>query len=155
MAMRMRTKILVVAGTTLCGMLPLVGFAKQEGVGQKVSDKLNQAGQAIKKETRKVTDAISKEFDKVKADVGRMGIHHRVYSRIHWDKALHSSKIEVHVFKGGAVLLRGTVPDAAAKARAVALANDTVDVTEVTDELSPLASADTAGKATGSTSRPR
>jgi osmotically-inducible protein OsmY len=58
----------------------------------------------------------------------------RVYSRLHWDKALHSSSLTVRM-EGTAVVLRGTVPDAAAKAKAVTLAADTVGVNKVVDEL--------------------
>jgi osmotically-inducible protein OsmY len=64
-----------------------------------------------------------------------MGVHSRVYSRLHWDKSLNAARIEVHMLHDGVVLLRGTVPDAAAKAHAIALARDTLDVTGVVDEL--------------------
>ena len=115
--MRIRTALFVTAGVAVCGILPVVGFARQEGVGAKVGEKLSEAGQAVRNEARKVTDAVSKEFDKVRSDVGKLGIHHRVYTRIHWDKSLHGSKIEVHLFKGGVVLLRGIVPNTEAKKR--------------------------------------
>ena len=135
--MRSWKTLLVIAGVALCGVVPMAGLAQQEGVGAKVGEKLSQAGQTIKGEARKVTDAVSKEFDKVRADVGKLGIHHRVYSRIHWDKQLHDSKIEVHLFKGGVVVLRGTVPNQGAANHALALAMETVDVTEVVNELVP------------------
>jgi hypothetical protein len=64
-----------------------------------------------------------------------MGVQPRVYARLHWDKALSTARIEVHMLRDGVVLLRGTVPDAATKAHAVELARDTLDVTGVVDEL--------------------
>jgi hyperosmotically inducible periplasmic protein len=140
--MRIRTLFFVITGVAAFGFVPVAGVARQEGVGAKLSE----AGQAIKKEARKVTDAVAREFDKVRNDVGKLGLPHRVYTRIHWDKSLHDAKIEVHHFKGGVVLLRGNVPNVAAKKRAVDLAMETVDVTEVIDELTPLVSTDPASK---------
>ena len=82
-----------------------------------------------------MTDSVRKRFEVVRTDVSRMGVHPRVYSRIHWDKSLQGSRIEVHMLRDGVVLLRGTVPDAAAKSRAIELARDTIDVTGIVDEL--------------------
>ena len=82
-----------------------------------------------------VTEGVRRRFEVVRTDVSRMGVQPRVYSRIHWDKTLHDARIEVHMLRDGVVLLRGLVPDAAAKAHAVELARDTVDVTGVVDEL--------------------
>jgi osmotically-inducible protein OsmY len=64
-----------------------------------------------------------------------MGVEARVYGRLHWDKALYDAKIDLEARKDGVLTLRGTVPDAAARAKAVALARETVGVTEVIDQL--------------------
>jgi hyperosmotically inducible protein len=138
MAMRFRMTMLAMAVVVVLGVGSLAGFAQQDTVTGKIGQKLSEAGQVIKNEARTVTESVAKEFDKVRTDVNRMELHNRVYSRIHWDKALHDSKINVHMFKGGVVLLRGTVPDSEAKKRAVALATETMDVTEVIDDLTPL-----------------
>jgi hypothetical protein len=138
--MRFRTTMLVAATLLAVGLLGVVGFAQQPGLAGKVGEKLDEVGRGIMDETRKVTDAVSRRFDTVRADVNRMGTHHRVYARLHWDKTLNGSRIEVHMIRGGGVVLRGTVPDVAAKRLAVTLAASTVDVTEVVDELTPLAS---------------
>jgi osmotically-inducible protein OsmY len=110
------------------------GFA-QQGVVERIGHKLDDVGRGVKDGVRDVGDVVRKRFEAVQADVQRMGIHSRVYARLHWDKSLNSSKIEVHMLRGGVVLLRGMVPDAEARKKAVALATETVDVTEVVDEL--------------------
>jgi hypothetical protein len=51
---------------------------------------------------------------------------------------LVGSTLELEVQDGGTAIMRGAVPDAAARERAVALARDTVGVTQVVDELTVL-----------------
>lgn len=109
-----------------------------EAVTEKVGQTLGGVGKGVRRETQAVGEAVRKRFDTVRGEVQVMGVASRVYCRLHWDAALHTSRIEVHQVRRGAVLLRGTVPDVAARDRAIALARDTVDVTEVIDELAPL-----------------
>ena len=77
---------------------------------KKVGKKLDQVGQGIKLEAGRVTSGVAQEFEVVRSDVQKLPLHHRVYSRIHWDKMLHDAKIQVHMLRDGVVLLRGTVP---------------------------------------------
>src|SRR5262249_12403103 len=112
-----------------------VGLAQQPGVAEQIGEKLDTVGRGIVRGAQDVSDSVRKRFDVVRSDVSRMGVHTRVYSRLHWDKSLYTARIEVHMPHEGGVLLRGTGPDAAAKAHAVALARDTIDVTGVVDEL--------------------
>jgi hypothetical protein len=107
----------------------------QQGVAGRVGQKLDGVGRTLKTGALEIGDAVRKRFEVVQADVHRMGTHNRVYARLHWDKALAGAKVEVHMPKAGVVLLRGTVPDAEAKAHAVALAAETIGVNEVVDEL--------------------
>jgi len=60
----------------------------------------------------------------------------RVYARLHWDKALQDASISVDVGKDGLATLHGTVPNEATKAKAEQLADDTVGVQRVANELS-------------------
>ena len=101
------------------------------GVAEKVGQKLDEVGRGLGR-------TVKVGFETVRAEVGRMGLHPRVYSRIHWDKSLNGSKIEVQILREGVVLLRGTVADPEAKRHAAVLASETVGVTEVVDELVPL-----------------
>lgn len=112
-----------------------VGMAQQPGVAGQIGEKLDNLGRGLFRGAQDVTETVRQRFEVVRSDVSRMGVQPRVYSRIRWDKTLQSARIEVHMLRDGAVLLRGTVPDAAAKARAIELARDTVDVTGVVDEL--------------------
>ena len=66
-----------------------------------------------------------------------MGLAPRVYGRLHWDKALHSSQFVVKA-EGGTVTIRGTVPDDTAKAKAIALVKDTFGVNRVVVQLHVL-----------------
>jgi hypothetical protein len=60
----------------------------------------------------------------------------RVLSRLRTDKSLSASTIEVTVAEA-TVTLRGSVPDAALRQRAVELARETLGVEQVVDELAP------------------
>lgn len=131
---RQTSLLLGMATATLIVVCTCTGFA-QQGVVERIGHKLDDVGRGVKDGVREVGDAVKKRFEVVQADVHRMGTHSRVYARLHWDKSLYGSKIEVHMLRGGVVLLRGMVPDAEARKKAVALAADTVDVTEVVDEL--------------------
>jgi osmotically-inducible protein OsmY len=112
-----------------------LGQAQQPGVAERVGETLDSVGRGIVRGAQDLGDSVRRKFDVVRAEVGRMGILPRVYARLHWDKALNTARIEVQSFRDGVVVLRGVVPDSAAKAQAVALARDTVDVTGVVDEL--------------------
>jgi hyperosmotically inducible periplasmic protein len=131
---------------------------QQEGVATKAAEKLDDVGRAIKKgilnaeETvrdglNKTGETVREGFAKTRDSVQGMGILSRVYGRVHWDKALHSSSILVKA-EGGSITIRGMVPDEATKAKAIDLVKDTVGVTRVIDQLSVLPSSAAA------TSRP-
>ena len=61
-------------------------------------------------------------------------VEDRVAARLAADKRLQGIDFSVSA-NGGAVTLRGVVPDPAARKKAVALAENTVGVEKVTDEL--------------------
>ncbi len=134
--MSSKNRFIVVVSCTMlvAGLFACKGLAYQ-GLAEKVGKKLDQVGQGVKQGTVELGETVKKKFEGVQYEVQKMETQNRVYARIHWDKALNKSGIEVHHLKGGAILLRGIVPDAAAKKKAVALAIDTVGVTEVVDEL--------------------
>jgi hyperosmotically inducible protein len=138
----MRIRTLMVA--TLFGLTFVAGVActslAQQGVVEKAAEKLDDVGRGLRRGASEITDAIRKRFEAVRTDVNRMETHSRVYSRLHWDKALNSSRFEVLMLRDGTVLLRGQVPDTAAKTQAVALARETFGVSAVVDELVPLVS---------------
>jgi hypothetical protein len=132
----------IVTGVVAAWITAAAALAQDPGIAGKVGQRLDDVGRGLRREAVGISEGVRRRFDAVRADVQKMGVASRVYSRIHWDTALHEARIEVHPLpKGDGVVLRGTVADAAARDRAVALARDTVDVHEVIDELVPLASA--------------
>jgi osmotically-inducible protein OsmY len=135
--MRRRKWLAGILGLIVAGSLAGTGLA-QQGVAERAGETLDSVGRGLKRGAVEVGDAVRRRFDNVRGEVLRMGVHNRVYSRLHWDRALTNAKIEVHLLRDGEVLLRGYVADEAAHQRAVTLAGETVGVTGVVDELVPL-----------------
>jgi hyperosmotically inducible periplasmic protein len=153
----MRTKSIVTVAVGLMGFGVLTcACVAQQGVGERVGERVGETvqgvGRTLKRGMQDFTDVVRRRFEIVRADVNRMEAHPRVYSRLHWDKGLYGSKIEVHMLRDGTVLLSGTVPDEEAKKRAVEIAHGTVGVTAVIDDLTPLVSGE-ARKTTIRTTR--
>ena len=115
-------------------------------ITEKIKAKAGSAVESIKKGAASAEGAISNQFHKAKGAVTNMEIEARVYARIHWDKTLAGSKIELGAPKVGVISLTGTVGSDKAKAKAIELAGDTVGVTEVVDNLKVEAAAPTATK---------
>jgi hyperosmotically inducible protein len=120
-----------------------IGQAQQQGAAEKAGEKLDEVGRKIKQGIEKAEVTVREGINKARESVHSMGVMSRVYGRLHWDKALHTSTLHVKV-EGGTVTLRGAVPNAAAKTKAVVLTAETVGVTKVIDELTvPASEADT------------
>ena len=100
-----------------------------------VSQGLNDAGRAVKRGFQTAGQAVQGGFQKTRTGVHNMEVVSRVYSRLHWDKALTTSTIELEVQAGGIATLTGVVPDEAAKAKALTLTAETVGVIQVVDQL--------------------
>ena len=84
-----------------------------------------------------------------------MNVEARVYGRLHWDKLLTTSSLSLSVEARGIATLRGAVPNAEAKKRAVELAANTVGVSRVIDQLViQIASAATTTTTTTTTVKP-
>jgi hyperosmotically inducible protein len=108
--------------------------AQQEGPAKKAGEKIDEAGRAVERGLQRAGESIREAFARTREAVHAMGVEARVYGRLHWDKALADCNIELDV-RDGVATLRGTVPDAAAKTKAVELTRDTVGVTRVVDQL--------------------
>jgi hyperosmotically inducible protein len=121
-----------------------LGRAQQEGVGEKAGEKIDEVGRKFKKGLDKAEDAVRESFHKSRAAVHSMGVAARVYGRLHWDKSLNSSTLDVKV-EDGVATLSGSVATAEAKAKATTLAAETVGVTRVVEQLTiPASEADRA-----------
>jgi hyperosmotically inducible periplasmic protein len=124
----------------------------QEGVATKAAEKIDEVGRAIKRgilnaeETvrgglNKTGETVREGFAKTRETVQGMGIPSRVYGRLHWDKEFHAIPLFVKA-EGGTVTVRGTLPDEAAKSKAIDLIKDTVGVTRVINQLTVLSSSE-------------
>jgi hyperosmotically inducible periplasmic protein len=130
----------LVCGSTLALWTCMVQ-AQQEGPASKAKDTIDNTVRDLKKGVQEVSEVVRDRFAKARASVQNMGIEARLYGRLHWDKALNTASIELEVRNTGVVTIRGVVPDAAARTKAVTLARDTVGVTQVVDELAVLSPA--------------
>jgi osmotically-inducible protein OsmY len=107
---------------------------QSKGAGETISEKVGDVVEGIKRGARATSESVQAEYQKARASVHDMGVHARVYSRLHWDKELYNSKLELE-FKEGTVTLHGAVKSLVAKAKATELARDTVGVDRVDDHL--------------------
>ncbi len=107
---------------------------QQEGVAGKAAEKLDEFGRAVRRGLENAGESVREGFARSRDMVLGMGVLARVYSRLHWDKTLNSSNIVLRA-DGGAITVRGMVPDEAARKRAIALTADTVGVTRVIDQM--------------------
>src|SRR5689334_19303343 len=64
---------------------------------QKVGQAVDDVVKGIKRGTRATTEAVSESVQKIRASVHDMGLHARIYGRLHWDKDLHNSQVNVEV----------------------------------------------------------
>jgi len=127
-------------GLTLAAWTP-VGMAQdaqpptREGVGKKVGERVDEVVKSIKRGARSASETLREQYARTQASIHSMGVEGRIYGRLHWDKALNGSKIDLSVDKDGVATLRGSVTDTTAKTKAVELTRDTVGVVRVKDEL--------------------
>jgi hypothetical protein len=112
---------------------------QEPGVVERAAEKLDAAGRQIREGFERgfgtARDAVREQFARTRDKVNDMNVEARVYGRLHWDKLLTTSVLELTVEARGIVTLRGSVPSARAKKRAVELAADTVGVARVIDQL--------------------
>jgi hyperosmotically inducible periplasmic protein len=130
-----------------------------EGAAAKAGEKLDELGRAIRRGIFDAEDTVREGlnrtgetvrdgFARTRESVQAMGLVPRVYGRLHWDKTLNACPLFVKA-EGGSVTIRGTVPDEAAKAKAISLVKDTVGVTRVVVQLTVTSpSADTTNAKT-------
>ncbi len=69
----------------------------------------------IKKGALRAEEVVKNQYAKAKDTVVGLSIEGRVLARLHWEKSLHGTKIELHAPKPGVIVLSGTVADAKAR----------------------------------------
>jgi hypothetical protein len=95
-----------------------------ERIGESVDRGLNQLGEKLRR-----------GWADIRKSVDELTVQGRVYGRLRWDKALANAPIEITVQNENVVTLSGTVADEAARMSAVKLAEDTVGVRKVVDNI--------------------
>ena len=126
--------VAAVCGLTVTAM-GWTSYAQEPTTTEKIKQKVGGAVDSIKKGAASAESAVKDKYKKAKDSVVAMEIEGRVYARLHWDKALVGSKVELKAPRSGVIELHGTVTSTKAKAKAMELATDTVGVTDVIDSL--------------------
>jgi osmotically-inducible protein OsmY len=98
-----------------------------ERVARKVTEKAALLSAAT-------NDRLQTGFQGFPANLDLANLGMRVSDRIHWDKELADLTLQVEA-NGGVVTLRGVVANLAQRQRAVGLADSTIGVVRVVDEL--------------------
>lgn len=135
---------LAVAAAALCGYAAYAQQGSGEKVGEKIGRKVDQAVGEVKRGAEKIGEGVREGFDRARDKVNDMGVEARVYGRLHWDKSLNRAVITLEMRDPSIVVLKGSVPDESARAKAVSLARETVGVTGVLDQLGLEKSSDTS-----------
>ncbi len=120
---------------TLAALTVGIARAQQQGLGERIGEKLDEGASAVKRGVGRAGETIKDQFERAKASVNALNVEGRVYGRLRWDKSLEGASIDVAAMKDGTVTLTGTVADLSAKAKAVQLAGDTVGVTRIVNQL--------------------
>ena len=120
--------LLIAFGVCLISTTATLPARAQQGFGERLGQQLDEGIERLSSEVREGWASLRKTVD-------RMGVQGRVYSRLRWDKQIATAQVDIEVQDEDVVVLRGQVADAAAKRKAVQLANDTVGVSRVVDEL--------------------
>jgi hyperosmotically inducible periplasmic protein len=144
--------------TSALGLVLSAGLtAAQEpkSTTERLKETANSAVQSLKKGVASAEESLREQYHKARIAAQNLNVHARVYARLRWDKGLVGAKIETEVLEDGLTTLRGTVPDAKAKAKALLLASDTVGVTQVVDHLTiqPASETEPAGTTTKTTTK--
>lgn len=98
-------------------------------------DVAERVGETVDRGLNRLGEKIRKTWADFRRSVDELSVQGRVYARIHWDKSLAGAPIEISVQNENVVTLAGSVPSEAAHRTAVMLAENTVGVGKVIDQL--------------------
>jgi osmotically-inducible protein OsmY len=99
-----------------------------DGVGE-------QIGRKIDRGLNELTNELREGWNQAKRSLDQLGLQGRVYARLHWDKDLSTASLDLEIQDADVVVLKGTVPSAAAKEKAELLTRDTLGVRDVVNRL--------------------
>jgi hypothetical protein len=119
----------------LCGLAALSSCGCSGGDADRLARVWHRVGARLLALTGGVRQRLTDGWTTIQTrSASPAALRERVSARLRMDKALASIPIEVDV-EGGKVTLRGETPDAASRKRAVELAEGTLGVEQVLDEL--------------------
>ena len=101
---------------------------RDQGVGERL-------GESVDRGLNNLGQRLRKTWADFRQSVDELSVQGRVYGRLHWDKSLANAPIDITMQTENTVVLAGSVPDEAARTTAVALAQSTVGVGKVVDQL--------------------
>jgi hypothetical protein len=108
------------------------------GCTQQDTERLGRVGRRLAAKTETLTgtckDGLASSWQGCGSSGDESGLKHRVQERLKWDSHLQGAEIEVNA-SGSTVGLKGNVRDLTQRRRAVELAETTVGVEKVNDEL--------------------
>ena len=100
----------------------------EQGVGTKI-------GESVDRGLNQLGEKLRRGWADIRKSVDELTVQGRVYGRLRWDKSLATAPIEITVQNENVVTLSGSVSDEAAHNTAVKLAQDTIGVGKVVDNL--------------------
>lgn len=106
-----------------------------KGPGARLGQQLDEVLREVRREFQGLSEEVQQKFARARSEVQALSVAGRVYGRLHWDKMLTDASIAVEIRDGGTAVLSGSVADATARAKAEALARDTVGVSSVINQL--------------------
>ncbi|MBW3596152.1 MAG: BON domain-containing protein [Planctomycetes bacterium] len=124
----MRKSLVSLVLVALLGGVGLSAAPAQEGLGEKIGERLDRG-------LRELRSELKQEWAEIRRSVERLSVQGRVYSRLRWDKDMRNTSIEIEAPEENVILLQGRVPTAEIKEKALDLARDTVGVESVVDQL--------------------
>ena len=124
----MRPWIAIAMAAGIVCVAAIVPSRAEENVDETIGEKINRGVNRIGEELRQGWAEVRKSIDK-------LSVEGRVYGRLHWDKELTDTTIDIQVRDDHVVVLKGSVDNQSAKSKAMRLAQDTVGVKQVVDEL--------------------
>lgn len=102
-----------------------------QNLGDTSAENLGKASETLKH----VAQSLGKGLSKVRQGLDDAELTGKVYVRILWDKDLQESKVSISTRPGGIVTIRGTVESRTVRRRILELAESTVGVEEVDDQM--------------------
>ena len=126
---------------TIAGIVLGLGVAGWAGLAREpggTSEGLGRAVETVAAGVHDATETVRDQLAAAQSSARNLGIEQQISARLHGDKTFDANKIEVHVEEEGTAVLRGLVPNAEAKERAVGLTQDTKGVLKVVDHLAVI-----------------